>query len=101
LNRGEIPDGLCVLHDCPGGDDRLCVNPNHLWLGTKADNARDMVAKGRRKGPPIGENHRSAKLSDAQIIQIRSSGDHPKMIVAQFGITIGHVYKILSNRIRK
>lgn len=48
IANGPIPDGLLVCHKC---DNRKCVNPDHLFLGTDADNVHDMIAKGRAKFP--------------------------------------------------
>jgi hypothetical protein len=64
---GPIPMGLCVLHRC---DNRACVRLEHLFLGTKADNMRDKVAKGRQAR---GEGCGAARLTAAQVLEIRSA----------------------------
>jgi hypothetical protein len=51
LFKGEIPPGLLVLHRC---DVPTCVNPNHLFVGTHSDNAKDAVAKGRSGAQKYG-----------------------------------------------
>jgi Pectobacterium phage endonuclease len=66
LHVGDIPVGMCVCHRC---DNPPCVNPAHLFLGTKADNASDMTAKNRQAR---GERITRAKLTTEQVIEIRS-----------------------------
>ena len=58
LTYGEIPEGMEVCHRC---DNRCCVNPDHLFIGTHQDNMSDRERKGRNK-PPKGENNGRAKL---------------------------------------
>jgi hypothetical protein len=65
LDGHTIPDGLCVLHRC---DNTRCVRPDHLFLGTSADNNLDRDEKGRGQR---GEGHRNAKLTEAQVREIR------------------------------
>lgn len=66
LTKGKIPKGNCVLHKC---DNRKCVNPSHLFLGTRADNAEDRDLKGRTSR---GETHYIAKLSKVDVNKIRN-----------------------------
>ncbi len=85
LHRGPIPDRLCVLHDCPGGDNPACVNPAHLWIGTDEDNNHDKELKGRANhatgasnGACVhperlarGEDNPNAVLTDELVREIR------------------------------
>jgi hypothetical protein len=71
LARESIPQSLQVCHTC---DNRLCCNPEHLWLGTAIDNALDCIAKGRaHRNPRIGEKHVRAKLTTADVLVIRAA----------------------------
>lgn len=63
-----IPKGMCVMHIC---DNRMCINIKHLKLGTRADNNRDRKLKGRSANTK-GVNHPSSKLTEAQVLHIRS-----------------------------
>ena len=65
LTRGSISEGLCVLHKC---DTPPCFNPDHLFLGTLADNLHDMTCKGRRA---YGSQHGLAKLTEEDVRSIR------------------------------
>ena len=105
----EPAGGRYVLHKC---DVRNCVNPDHLFLGTHLDNMADMRAKGRgaigdkngsRSRPeslPRGETHRAAKLSNAQVEEIRTryaaGGVRQVDLAREFGVSPTAVWKYVS-----
>ena len=65
LAYGFLPADMFVCHHC---DNKRCIRPDHLFLGTPRDNVMDSVAKGRRC---VGERHRTAKLRNHEVIEIR------------------------------
>lgn len=83
LHRGEIPNGLFVLHTC---DNRVCCNPEHLFLGTNQDNMNDMKSKGRQK-TYRGEQNGHAVITNDQAREIKSrgrSGEELRQLCADF-----------------
>lgn len=98
LHYGPIPEGMHVLHRC---DNPPCTRPDHLFLGTHADNMADMKIKGRRKGRMIGEKAPKSKLTAEQVMQIRSRyrgrRQSPSMpqLAAEYGVNKSSIGRII------
>ena len=92
MARGPIPDGMLVCHSC---DVPACVNPNHLFLGTPADNSADKVSKRRHL---YGENTPAAKLNASQVTAIRGATGSQRKIAKAFGVTDMTVWKIRTGK---
>ena len=67
LHHQIIPAGLLVLHKC---DNRHCVSPTHLWIGTQKENLQDMRSKGRAN-TAVGENASRAKMTELKVLELR------------------------------
>lgn len=93
---GDLPSGLFVCHRC---DNKRCVNPGHLFLGTPADNMADMAAKGRSCK---GEANRGAKLTSDQVVEIlalHATGLHTQSTLAdRFGIASSQINNIVRRK---
>lgn len=108
-NNGFCDDGQLVCHDCPGGDNPSCVNPNHLFLGTNRDNSKDASKKGSfkqhhknfgkvRKGNELPHS----KLTEDQVREIRrlkkEEGLGITRIRRKFGLSHGTVQNVLNGK---
>jgi hypothetical protein len=100
LAVGPIPEGSCVLHEC---DNRTCVNPRHLHLGSCADNSSEAVARGRQAhNQVLGEKHGQAKLTKADVIAIRkiyaAGGGSYRQLGARFGVDRSNIGIIIKRK---
>lgn len=90
LEHGPIPPGMCICHHC---DNPPCCRPEHLFLGTRADNNRDMFAKGRNVK---GEGAWKSRLSEQDFQAIRASDESIGVLAKIYDVipaTIGHVLR--------
>ncbi|HQZ36793.1 MAG TPA: HNH endonuclease [Ilumatobacteraceae bacterium] len=98
LANGPIPDGMCVCHRC---DNPPCVNVEHLFLGTRAENNADRHAKGRSAKGQSGEANPTAKLTAADVRKIRkmaAEGMSNMAIAAAFNVSNQNVSIIVSRQ---
>jgi hypothetical protein len=98
--KGEIPAGLCACHTC---DNPICINPDHLVLGTNKYNSKDMVRKGRQShiGSPglKGEEHHQAKLTEDQVLEIINDTQlNQKQLSIKFNISQQVISKIRNGK---
>jgi hypothetical protein len=95
LKFGPIPEGLVVRHKC---DNPPCVNAEHLEIGTQADNIADMVTRDRHTR---GERSALAKLTDAEVIDVRTRASHGETLTSiakLYGMSSSHIGDIVKGR---
>ena len=90
IHYGPIPSGMHVLHKC---DNRKCVNPDHLFIGTNYDNVKDKVAK-NRQSRIFGNKNINSKLTEQAVLEIRNSNETQENLAKKYNIhhtTIGRI----------
>lgn len=92
IHNGQIPKGLWVLHKC---DNKGCVRPDHLFLGTRKDNESDKISKGRQAR---GDKNYQCRLKESEVVEIRqrrNRGETLQSIADRFHITKQAVWRIV------
>lgn len=84
--NGDIPEGLVVRHKC---DNKCCVNPEHLEVGTQKDNVQDAIKRGRfsYRDNPKGVEHPNSKLTEEQVRVIFYSNETQRSLAAKYGVS--------------
>ncbi len=92
--HGEIPEGLQIRHTC---DNRLCINPMHLLIGTNQDNMDDKVSRNRQAR---GETHGKSKLTEQEVLEIRKIGysKSKKELGRMYGVSYSVIHNIRRNK---
>jgi len=96
---GEAPEDLLVCHKC---DNRVCINLDHLFLGTNQDNMTDMCLK-NRQNKIKGEKHYKSKLTEEQVREIRfsSKGIYQDDLAKKYNVSQSVIGYIINNKIWK
>jgi hypothetical protein len=97
MTHGPIQKGKVLCHSC---DNKICVNPSHLRVGTQAENVADASAKGLLA---CGERSPKAKLTEAKVREIRERFrwrnkrvSNAKVLAAEYGVTSGTICQVVS-----
>lgn len=95
IHKGPIPRGALIMHSC---DNRSCVNPDHLSVGSHKDNMADMVSKGR--SPSGARHHRpSAVLTEKDVLEIRAAnGVSQRKLADQYGVGQDQISRIRAGK---
>ena len=118
LHNGPVPADLYVCHNCPGGDNRQCVNPSHLFVGTQRDNVYDYFVKNKGYVPhplppkgcgignhgqhAVGEKQHLAKLTAEKVMDIRQRYRAGNIILKEladeYGVTLQAVHYAIQRK---